>query len=125
MSYKVLIADDEEHVLEVEAMILGNLGGVELLFARDGEEALGIARREKPDVLILDVLMPKKNGYEVCLELKRDPVTAQAKVIMLTGLDQEFDRRKARGEVGADGYFAKPFSPTALLEKVDRLLTHR
>ncbi len=125
MSYKVLLADDEERALALARATLECIGGVELLEARDGEEALNIARHEKPDVIILDVLMPKKNGYEVCLDLKRDLVTRQAKVVMLTGLDRDFDRRKALHEVGADAYFPKPFSPTALLEKVDKLLASR
>ncbi len=122
MMRKVLVADDEERALVLVAAILENIGGIELLFARDGEEAFGMARRQNPDVLVLDVLMPKMNGYEVCLALKGDPATAHSKVIMLTGLDQEFDRQKALHEVGADAYFSKPFSPMALLEKVDRLL---
>ncbi len=125
MSNKVLLADDEEPALELLGATLENIGGIDLLLARDGEEALGIARRERPDVLILDVLMPKMNGYELCLELKRDPATAHVKVVMLTGLDQEFDRRKALHEARADAYVAKPFSPRELLEKVEKFLALR
>ncbi len=122
MPRTVLVADDDERVLALVAATLENLGGVEVLLARDGKEALDIARREKPEVLVLDVLMPEMNGYEVCLALKRDPVTADAKVIMLTSLDQEFDRRKVFSEIGADDYLSKPFRPRELLEKVEHFL---
>ncbi len=77
MRGKVLIADDDEGVLAFVAETLKNNGVIEVLMARDGEEALKIAQQEKPDVIFLDVLMPKKNGYEVCLDLKRDPATAR------------------------------------------------
>ena len=118
----MLIVDDEEQCLALVAATVEIIGGVELLFARDGAEAIGIARRQKPDIVILDVSMPKANGYEVCLILKRDPANTGVKVIIVTALDQEFDRNKALHEVGADAYFSKPFSPVALLKEVDRLL---
>ena len=69
--------------------------------------------------------MPRRNGYEVCLALKGDPITADIKVVILTGLDQEFDRQKALYEVGADGYISKPFNATALIEQMDVQLAHR
>ena len=118
----MLLVDDIEAELALLAAILENIGGLQLLMARDGAEALETARRDNPDIILLDVMMPKMNGYEVCLALKRDPATAQAKVVVITGLDQEFDRQKALSEVGADHYMLKPFSPAALLETVERLL---
>ena len=121
----MLIADDEERSLALVAAMAENIGGVELLFARDGVEAIEIARRQKPDVAILDVLMPKRNGHEVCLNLKRDPATAGVKVIIITGLDGDCQRQKALHDFGADSYFSKPFSPRALLEEVDKLLALR
>lgn len=117
------MADDEEPILALLSETFERLGyGFELLLARDGEEALAIARREKPDVLILDVSMPKQNGYEVCAAVKNDPATAHAKVAMLTGLDYDVARRQAFRDLGADWYFFKPLSPLALAEKVKEFL---
>ena len=121
MIKKLLLADDEEEILALVSATLGNDERYHVLLARDGEEALRISRQQKPDLLLLDVMMPKWNGYEVCRRLKRDPATAHTKVIMLAAMAQQSDRRKAM-EAGADEYFAKPFSPTALLEKVEELL---
>ena len=112
------MVDDNEDILELLSATLGHGDRYRVLLARDGEEALAVALREKPDLIFLDILMPKKDGYEVCRALKSDPNTAQIQVIMLTGLSQEVDRQKAL-DVGADDYFTKPFSPSALLLKVD------
>ncbi len=117
MNRKVLLADDDEKILALVEATLGNDGTTKILLARDGEEALRIARQESPQVIFLDVLMPEMNGYEVCLALKRDPATAHIKIIMLTSLDQEFDQIKALKEIGADDYVAKPFDPNMLLQK--------
>ncbi|MFQ5872431.1 MAG: two-component system response regulator [Dehalococcoidia bacterium] len=122
MTVSVMLADDEEEILALLSATLGHSGRYRLLMAREGKEALDIARKEKPDLLFLDIMMPKKDGYEVCRALKSDPATSAIKVIMLTGLAQEADRSKAM-EAGADGYFTKPFSPTALLEKVNETLS--
>lgn len=125
MKRKVLLVDDEKEILELLEATLRNDGTVEVFVARDGEEGLRLAQELKPDLVFLDVLMPKRNGYEVCQALKKDPATASVKVVILTGLSQEFDREKALIEVGADGYFAKPFSPIALLEKAEEFLAGR
>ncbi len=117
MPSKVMVADDDEGILELVAATFGTLGDVEVLLARDGKEALDIVRREKPNIIFLDIQMPKMDGYEVCFVLKRDPATAPIKIVMLTGLADQFDRRRAMA-LGADDYFTKPFSPMALLEKV-------
>ncbi|MBF8266916.1 MAG: response regulator receiver protein [Dehalococcoidia bacterium] len=122
MVKKILLADDEEGVLELLSATLGNDKRYVLFLARDGEEALRIARREKPDLLFLDVVMPKMNGYQMCQALKEDPATAQTRVIMLTALAQQAHRQRAM-EAGADDYFTKPFSPTALLNVVENLVT--
>ena len=121
MPNKILLADDEEDVLELLTATLENDERYVLLLARDGEEALEIARAEKPDLFFLDILMPKMNGYEVCQALKKDPSTKQIKVIILTALAQQVDWERAM-DAGADGYLTKPFSPTALLKRVDDLL---
>ena len=125
MPRKILVVDDEEAVLDLVEAILTGDGTVEVRTAKDGEKALEIAQQWKPDLVFLDVLMPERNGYEVCLALKENPVTAKIKVVIVTGLDQEFDREKALREVGADGYISKPFSATALLEQMHVQLTSR
>ena len=76
MAKKVLVADDEEAVLAFVSATMGNDDRYKVLLARDGEEALEIARRQRPDLLFLDILMPKRNGYELCRVLKDDPDTA-------------------------------------------------
>ena len=121
MAKKVLLADDEEDILMLVSATLGGDDRYSLILARDGEEALTRAQQELPELIFLDIMMPKMDGFEVCRRLKSDSATAGVKVVMLTALAQEFDRTKA-DEVGADFYFTKPFSPTALLEKVDELL---
>lgn len=121
MTKKVMLADDEERVLALVAATLEDESRYQLLLARDGAEAIDVARREKPDLLFLDILMPKFDGYEVCQALKENPDTARIKIVMLTALSQDFERKKAE-MAGADGYFTKPFSPTALLEKVEEVL---
>ena len=118
---KILIVDDEDDVLNLMSLTLGDDSRYQLLQARHGEEALSIARQELPRVMFLDVMMPVKDGHEVCRALKQDPATADITVIMLTALAQESDREKAK-EAGADGYLTKPFSPTELIEKVQSIL---
>ena len=121
MIRKVLLADDEEGVLALVEATLGNDGTVEIYSASDGEQALNIARRIRPDVIFLDVMMPKLNGFEVCDALKRDAATRGIKVVMLTGRSQDFDRQEAL-VVGADDYITKPFSPLDLLRKFEDLI---
>ena len=118
MTRKILLVDDEASVLDVLEAILSRSEAVEVRRASDGDEALKIANEWKPDLVIVDVLMPTVNGYEVCLALKENPLTRDARVVMVTGLDQEFDRDKALNEVGADGYLSKPFTATALMNEV-------
>ena len=121
MAKKVLLADDEEDILMLVSATLGGDDRYDLILARDGEQALNRAREERPDLMFLDVMMPKKDGFEVCAELKADDTTSDIKIVMLTAMAQELDREKAEA-AGADFYFTKPFSPTALLDKVEELL---
>lgn len=121
MNKKILIVEDKEDILELLAEIFDDLGDYRILCARDGEEALRIAREDNPDIILLDILLPKMNGYDVCKSIKSDPATSNAKVLMISGVVQEFNRRKAQ-EVGADVFIAKPFDTIALVEKVEELL---
>ncbi len=121
MTKKVLLADDEEDILMLVSATLGGDDRYSLILARDGEQALQKAREELPDLIFLDVMMPKMDGFEVCRQIKSNSETSGVKVVMLTAMAQELDRQKAE-DAGADFYFSKPFSPTALLAKVDELL---
>ena len=117
---RVLLADDDLALRRLIATTLGTTD-FELLQATDGEEALAIARQQHPELVLLDVNMPKLDGFEVCRQLKTEPSTAGIKVVMLTARGTEADR--ARGlELGADEYFTKPFSPIQLLNRVYALL---
>jgi len=118
---KILIVDDETEFVEMVAFRLAKAGGYEVVSAADGEEGLLKARSEQPDLIILDIWMPKKDGYQVIKELKADPGTARIPVIFLTAssLPQTLDKIKAAG--GAD-YVLKPFDPPVLMAKVKAVL---
>ncbi len=121
MTKKILIVDDEEAVLAIVSATLDDDDRYALFLGGNGEEAVRVCERERPDLLFLDIMMPDMDGYEVCRSLRNDPNTADITIIMLTALAQDFDQRKAM-EVGADEYMTKPFSPTALLERVEQVL---
>lgn len=112
LNLKVLAADDDPDILDLISYRLER-SGCEVLRAVDGEEALDLARREHPDLAVLDVMMPKMDGYEVTRQIRSDPLTARIKVILLTASAQEPDVVKGF-EAGADDYMTKPFSPQEL-----------
>jgi two-component system alkaline phosphatase synthesis response regulator PhoP len=116
----VLVADDDPALRRLIETTLGSRD-FDLLHAGDGEEALRIARQQHPELVLLDVNMPKLDGFEVCRQLKNQPDTAGFKVVMLTARGADVDRAKGR-DAGADDYFIKPFSPVKLLNKVYALL---
>ena len=120
MSKKVLIVDDEKDLvdmlkLRIEAM------GYEVYSAFDGQEGLAKAREIKPDLIVLDIMMPKMNGYEVCRFLKFDDEFKDIPIIMLTARGQEADKQLGE-EVGADEYITKPFDSNELVEKIKSIL---
>ncbi len=121
MTKKILIVEDEETILELLSEIFGDTGDYRVLQARDGEEALRMVRAACPDVILLDVQLPKRNGHEVCKLVKSDPAMSHTKVLMISGMAQNIDWQKAQ-EMGPDGYIAKPFSSITLVEKVEELL---
>ena len=115
----VLIADDEPHIRLLIEQSIEELEdeGVELLLVTNGEEALATVRTVRPDLVLLDVMMPKMDGFQVCERIRTDPDLADVHVILLTAKGQEYDRR--RGEaVGANSYVTKPFNPDELLSMV-------
>ena len=123
MDSKILVVDDEAHITQLIEQTLEDLEdkGVELLIATNGEEALEIIEREKPQLVFLDVMMPKVNGFEVCHTVKNEWKIPNIYVIMLTAKGQELDKEKGK-EVGADMYITKPFDPDALYDKAVEIL---
>ena len=117
---KILVVDDEPHIIRSLTFVLKK-EGYDVSSTTNGEKAMEIVRESKPNLMFLDVMMPKKNGYEVCREVKGDPSLSDIYVIMLTAKGQEVDREKGFG-LGADEYITKPFSPTKIVEKVRELL---
>jgi two-component system phosphate regulon response regulator PhoB len=117
---RVLLADDDPGLRRLIGTTLGT-EDFDLLQAVDGQEALDIARQQHPALVLLDVNMPKLDGFEVCRQLKARPETSNIKVVMLTARGADADRARGR-EAGADDYFIKPFSPVQLLNKVYALL---
>jgi DNA-binding response OmpR family regulator len=116
----VLCADDDEDILSLVSLRLRR-AGFEVATAADGEEALTIARTQRPVLAVLDVMMPKRTGYEVLAELRADETLREMKVILLSARVQEGD--VARGlEAGADAYLAKPFKAQDLVLAVQALL---
>ncbi|MFA0758258.1 MAG: hypothetical protein PVTTEEND_001654 [Candidatus Fervidibacter sp.] len=116
---RVLVVDDERHIVRLVQVNLERQG-YEVLTAYDGVECLEKAKAEKPDLIILDVMMPRMDGFEALQRLKSDPETNQIPVIMLTARAQ--DRDVLQGyQYGADLYLTKPFSPLELISLVKRV----
>lgn len=123
MPKRILIADDAIHIRILLAQTLEDFEdvGVELLTASDGLEAWEVIQAKRPDLLILDVMMPGLSGYEVCQRLKSDPGLSHAYVIMLTAKGQAKDHQRGI-QVGADEYITKPFNPRHLVRRVAEVL---
>ena len=117
---KVLVVDDEEYIQHILNFSFG-AEGYEVVTAADGEEGIRKARSEKPDIIVLDIMMPKMDGYEACKRLKADPHTKNIPVILLTAKGREVDR-KLGSQAGADDYVVKPFSPGRLIERVEGMM---
>jgi DNA-binding response OmpR family regulator len=116
----VLVVDDEPPIVELVRFTLED-ERLRVLEAGDGVAALELARRERPDLILLDVQMPRLGGLDVCRRVRQDPLLSGTRIVMLTAADQEADR--ARGlAAGADEYLSKPFSPLALFALVRTLL---
>ncbi|HZM14479.1 MAG TPA: response regulator [Candidatus Krumholzibacteria bacterium] len=117
---KILVVDDEVYILHILDFILG-AENYDVVTATNGEQALQKVREEKPDLVILDIMMPKLDGYETCRMIKKDPATKNIPVILLTAKGREVDQKLGR-EVGANDYMTKPFSPSKLIERVQAIL---
>lgn len=117
---KILLVDDEAALVELIKIRL-EANGYTVITANDGQEALDTARQEVPDLIILDLMLPKLDGYKVCRMLKFDEKYKHIPIIMLSARAQEADKKMGE-TVGADGYVTKPFEPQVLLGKVKDLI---
>ncbi|PZV16887.1 MAG: response regulator [Pseudanabaena sp.] len=123
MGKKLLIVDDEPHIRLLLEQTLEELEDhdIEIFTATNGLEALETIQQEKPNLVFLDVMMPKMNGYDVCQKVKGDLGLKEIFIIMLTAKGQEFDRSRGK-DVGADIYMTKPFDPDEILDKACKIL---
>jgi len=119
MNARVLIAEDEPHIVESLSFVLSR-SGYTVSSVLDGEAAMQQLRTDPPDVVILDVMLPRLNGFEVLKQIKSDPSLRSIPVIVLTAKGQAHDRRMAE-EIGVDGFMTKPFSNREIVDEVRRL----
>lgn len=117
---KILVVDDEHDLVDfIRIRLEGN--NYQVIVAYDGEKAISLASKEKPDLVLLDILMPQMDGFKVCRELKNGALTADIPVIMLTAKDRQEDIKFAQ-QAGADEYIIKPFDDQTLLFSIKHLL---
>jgi two-component system alkaline phosphatase synthesis response regulator PhoP len=123
MEQKLLIVDDEPHIRMLIEQTLEELEDEDVTFltADNGEDALEIIKEQKPELVFLDVMMPKMNGMEVCRRVKKELFLNDVYIILLTAKGQELDRQKGH-DVGADVYMTKPFDPEEILAKARTVL---
>jgi len=117
---RILVVDDEIYIVHILDFSLG-MEGYEVITALDGEQAVERAVAEKPDLIVLDIMMPKLDGYETCRILKKEATTRDIPVILLSAKGRNIDQ-KIGFEVGADDYITKPFSPRKLVERINTIL---
>jgi DNA-binding response OmpR family regulator len=120
MAKKILIADDEPNIVTALEFLLER-NGYQVCIARNGDEALKAIEAEMPDLVLLDIMMPLKSGYEVCKRIRERPEWASVKVVMLSAKGREVEVNKGMG-MGADLYITKPFSTRDLIEKIKSLV---
>ena len=120
MTRTILIVDDDPLIRKLIATTLEDVSGFRLIEAGDGEEAVGAAVAERPEIVFLDIDMPRLNGLEACRRIRSDPVTSSTTIVMLTAASDGHAEYSAR-QAGADVFLTKPFSPLDLLRLVDRL----
>ena len=120
MSRRVLIVDDEPNIVtSLEFLMRGD--DYEVRVARNGEEALQLAESFRPDIVVLDVMMPHRSGFEVCQKIRENPVLGDVKIVMLTAKGRDVEKEKGL-DLGANAYVTKPFSTKELMNTVRGLL---
>ncbi len=117
---KILVVDDEVYIVHILDFSL-RMEGYEVVTALDGEQALEKVKSDRPDLVVLDIMMPKLDGYDTCKRLKANPETHDIPVILLSAKGRNVDQRMGF-EAGADDYITKPFSPRKLVEKINSIL---
>ncbi|MHC1727430.1 MAG: response regulator [Syntrophobacteraceae bacterium] len=117
---KILVVEDDQDIAQLLALTMKK-AGYEVLVSENGFDGLSLVRRQSPDLVILDLMLPGMDGFEVCREMKRDPRTATIPILILTARGEEIDRVIGL-ELGADDYVVKPFSPRELLLRVRAIL---
>ncbi len=117
---RILVVDDEIYIVHILDFSLG-MEGYEVVTALDGEEALRKVKEAKPDLIVLDIMMPKMDGYETCKALKSDDSTKDIPVILLSAKGRNVDMQTGY-DVGADDYITKPFSPRKLVDRINAML---
>lgn len=120
MKTRILIADDEPNIV-ISLEYLMRREGHDVSVARDGDEALDMIRRDRPDLVLLDAMMPGKSGFEVCQAVRADESLSAVRIIMLTAKGRETDQAKGKA-LGVDDYIVKPFSTRELAERVRQML---
>lgn len=116
---KVLIIEDEETIAKAEGLILED--AYDIHYASDGDEGYQKVKDIKPDLIVLDLMLPNRGGYDLCFHIRQDDDLKDIKILMVTALSQDIDKDKG-SMVGADDYLTKPFEPTELRNKVNKLL---
>ena len=116
---KILVVDDEPHVIRSLDFVFSR-EGYAVTKAEDGERAIELVQKSKPDLILIEIMMTKKNGYEVCQEIRSNPVLKDIYIIILTAKGREADREKGISS-GANEVITKPFSPVNVVEKVKEL----
>ena len=119
MKKSVLIIEDEKHIAEAQSLILGEFYSVH--HAPDGEKGIEMANRLKPHVVILDIMLPKMSGYEVCRKIRGNAELNGTKIVMVTAKNQQIDEEEGMG-IGADDYIMKPFEADELRHVVEQVL---
>ncbi len=120
MAHKILVVDDEPNIV-ISLEFLMKQAGFEVRAVEDGDAALAAIAEDPPDLVLLDVMMPRKDGYEVCQTVRANPAWSEVKIVMLTAKGRDVERQKGMA-LGADDYITKPFATRDLVEKVRELL---
>jgi DNA-binding response OmpR family regulator len=120
MGYSVLVAEDEPNIV-LSLQFIMKKAGFQVRVAEDGDKAVLEVEKERPDVILLDIMLPRRDGFSVCEAIKSNPEWSDVKVIMLTAKSREDDKQRAMS-LGADDYITKPFSTRELVNRVNELI---
>ena len=120
MAYSILVVEDEPNIVDSLSFLMKQ-AGFQVQIARDGDAAIRVMESRVPDLVLLDVMLPRRDGYDVCREIRGNPAWGDVKIMMLTAKGRALDRRKGM-ELGADDYVTKPFSTREIVSRVQQLL---